>query len=178
MDLTFIELQTILYNGFKKAVPDQNAPLEICHKIMIYYYGIEHKIKMKNYGVHEELIKYMLFPLSLPKSGYYDICKEEPIKACDYYYKCNCCKRHQYNKSYIFKDNLIIITKPTVFVPDFQYSSNICCSHDTTLANVPNINTACRCACRNRTRRCARIFLKKTYGADHAHTHHNLGSYY
>ena len=74
-----------------------------------------------------------------------DVCHADLESAIMWYYQCNCCERHSYNKAVVRDDDLIIVTKPCVF-KGWRYDTD---QHH------------CRCCCRSKGRMLAREFLRR-----------------
>ena len=78
------------------------------------------------------------------------LCSADIETAVKWFYDCNCCERHSFNKAVIDKEDLLIVTKPCVFTV-WRYNTDI-------------DYYACECNCRHLGRRLAREFLKKNDG--------------
>ena len=76
-----------------------------------------------------------------------NVCLADIETAVRWYYTCNCCERHSYNKALINDNDLIIVTKPCVFKA-WRYDTG----------DKPY--EWCQCDCRQRGRALARHFLK------------------
>ena len=119
-----------------KILTQKSLPQPIIYQIIRLFYHEEHQFRLKRCfeGVIDKAFK------SIPGLCYADL-----ETAIMWYYQCNCCERHSYNKAVIRDDDLMIVTKPCVF-KGWRYDTD---QHQ------------CRCGCRHIGRRLAREFLKR-----------------
>ena len=118
-----------------KFLTQNNLPESIVYKIIRLFYHEEHQCQLER--CFEGIID-----TAFNSEG---LCQADTESAVMWYYQCNCCERHSYNKAVIHDDELMIVTKPCVF-KGWRYDSD---QHQ------------CRCSCRNKGRMLARDFLER-----------------
>ena len=118
-----------------KFLTQHNLPESIIYKIIRLFYHEEHQWRLKR--CFEDIIDKAFSKRS--------VCNADLESAVMWFYQCNCCERHSYNKAVIRDDDLMIVTKPCVF-KGWRYDTD---QHQ------------CRCGCRHIGRRLAREFLKR-----------------
>lgn len=121
-----------------KILSQKNLPESIVYKIIRLFYHDEHQRKFQQSfeGIIDKAFKSV--------SG---LCHADLETAVMWFYQCNCCERHSYNKAVIRDDDLMIVTKPSVFKA-WRYDTE---GH----------YHQCDCHCRQKGRMLAREFLKK-----------------
>ncbi len=180
-------------------------PPEVAHHILIYYFSLLHREKTTFINLFEKLtfsiFHYDWFPIPSDdqliggRLGGYSMCLFDPVVACEYYNRCNCCPRHQRNKAAIHNingvDQPIIYTKHVIFDPNFRYDGRVDLdlknkmggsrgaknSHWTILPSetleIQEQNNMCFCNCRHKSRICVRHLLKKRHGETWEQLFHN-----
>ncbi len=118
-----------------KFLTRHNLPEEVVYKIIRLFYHEEHQWQLKR--CFEGIIDKAFSSRR--------VCHADLESATMWFYQCNCCERHSYNKAVIRDDDLMIVTKPCVF-KGWRYDTD---QHQ------------CRCRCRNTGRMLAREFLRK-----------------
>jgi len=118
-----------------KLLIQKGLPEAIIYKIIRLFYREEHQWRLKR--CFEDIIN-----KAFRSQG---VCLADIESAVMWYYQCNCCERHSYNKAVIRDDDLMIVTKPCVF-KGWRYDTD---QHQ------------CRCNCRNKGRMLARDFLER-----------------
>ena len=118
-----------------KFLTQRNLPESIVYKIIRLFYHEEHQFQLTR--CFEGIIDKAFSKRS--------VCHADLESATMWYYQCNCCERHSYNKAVIRDDDLMIVTKPCVF-KGWRYDTD---QHH------------CRCRCRQTGRMLAREFLRR-----------------
>jgi len=118
-----------------KLLIQKSLPESIIYQIIRLFYHEEHQWRLER--CFEGIID-----KAFSREG---VRRADLESAAMWYYQCNCCERHSYNKAVIRDDDLIICTKPSVF-KGWRYDTD---QHQ------------CRCGCRHIGRRLAREFLKR-----------------
>lgn len=143
------------YNGFCSVLPK-----EVCEIILDIYFGRIARIRWYKSSIHDDikersharLIEWILEKTSCVRNCDKKITtflknnktflKYQISNAMNWYYECNCCKRHQVHKPAMDLDELYIVTKPQAF---------FCRDHD---------NHTCHCDCRHKARWLSRTWLQ------------------
>jgi hypothetical protein len=125
-------IRTVTKLLIQKSLPDT-----IIYQIIRLFYHEEHQQRLIRCfeGIMEKAFRNLR------------VCHADLESAVLWYYQCNCCERHSYNKAVIRDDDLIIVTKPCVFKA-WRYDTE-------------GPYRDCDCNCRNMGRSLARAFLKK-----------------
>ena len=118
-----------------KILTQKSLPESIIYQIVRLFYHEEHQWRLER--CFEGIID-----MAFSREG---VRRADLESAVMWYYQCNCCERHSYNKAVIRDDDLMIVTKPCVF-KGWRYDTD---QHQ------------CRCECRHIGRRLAREFLKR-----------------
>lgn len=118
-----------------KLLIQKNLPESIIYQIIRLFYHEEHQWRLAR--CFEGIIHKAFSKRS--------VCHADLESAVMWYYQCNCCERHSYNKAVIRDDDLMIVTKPCVF-KGWRYDTD---QHQ------------CRCSCRTTGRTLAREFLRR-----------------
>ena len=118
-----------------KLLIQKSLPESIIYQIIRLIYHEEHQWRLER--CFEGIID-----MAFSREG---VRRADLESAVMWYYQCNCCERHSYNKAVIRDDDLMIVTKPCVF-KGWRYDTD---QHQ------------CRCECRHIGRRLAREFLKR-----------------
>ena len=113
----------------------KSLPQPIIYQIIRLFYHEEHQWRLER--CFEGIID-----MAFSREG---VRRADLESAVMWYYQCNCCERHSYNKAVIRDDDLMIVTKPCVF-KGWRYDTD---------------HHQCRCECRHIGRRLAREFLKR-----------------
>lgn len=121
-----------------KILSQKNLPESIVYKIIRLFYHGEHQRKLQQSfeGIIDKAFKSV--------SG---LCHADLETAIMWYYQCNCCERHSYNKAVVRDDDLMIVTKPSVFKA-WRY-------------DIEGHYHQCECHCRHKGRMLARKFLER-----------------
>ena len=120
-----------------KFLTQHNLPESIVYKIIRLFYHEEHQFQLTR--CFEGIINKAFWS--------WDLCLADIESATMWFYQCNCCERHSYNKAVIRDDDLMIVTKPSVFKA-WRYDTD-------------GPYHQCNCSCRQTGRRLAREFLKR-----------------
>jgi len=120
-----------------KFLTQNNLPESIVYKIIRLFYHEEHQCQLER--CFEGIID-----TAFNSEG---LCQADTESAVMWYYQCNCCERHSYNKAVIRDDDLMIVTKPSVFKA-WRYDND-------------GPYHQCQCVCRHTGRMLARDFLKR-----------------
>ena len=120
-----------------KFLTQHNLPESIVYKIIRFFYHDEHQSRLKR--CFEDIINRAFRS--------WDLCLADIESAVMWFYQCNCCERHSYNKAVIRDDDLMIVTKPSVFKA-WRYDTD-------------GPYYQCNCTCRQTGRRLAREFLER-----------------
>ncbi len=123
-------IRTVTKLLIQKSLPDT-----IIYQIIRLFYHEEHQRQLER--CFEDIID-----KAFSNRG---VCHADLESAVMWFYQCNCCERHCYNKAVIRGDDLMIVTKPCVF-KGWRYDTD---QHQ------------CRCICRTTGRSLAREFLKR-----------------
>ena len=126
----------------------KHIPTDISHDILCMVFQMEHRDKVHRLYLHD----YIMDKVHKKKvTDDYDL--EITI---NFYFDCNCCMRHQYNKPRMTDDGLTIVTKSCVFNPSWVYDYGLRWNEQ------GNDFPECDCQCRRLSRWCARKCLVKT----------------
>ena len=120
-----------------KLLIQKSLPESIIYQIVRLFYHEEHQWRLER--CFEGIINRAFRS--------WDLCLADIESAVMWYYQCNCCERHSYNKAVIRDDDLMIVTKPSVFKA-WRYDTD-------------GPYHQCNCSCRQTGRRLAREFLKR-----------------
>ena len=118
-----------------KLLIQKGLPESIIYQIIRLFYHEEHQWRLKR--CFEDIMNKAF--------SHEGVCRADIESAVMWYYQCNCCERHSYNKAIIHDDDLMIVTKPCVF-KGWRYDTD---QHQ------------CRCVCRHTGRMLAREFLER-----------------
>jgi len=120
-----------------KFLTRHNLPEEVVYKIIRLFYHEEHQCQLER--CFEGIIDTAF--------SSWGVCHADLEKAVMWFYQCNCCERHSYNKAVIRDNELMIVTKPCVF-KGWRYDTE-------------GLYNDCMCDCRQKGRMLARDFLKR-----------------
>ena len=120
-----------------KILTQKSLPESIIYQIVRLFYHEEHQLRLQQSfeGIIDKAFSYQ------------SVCHADLETAMMWYYQCNCCERHSYNKAVVRDDDLMIVTKPSVFKA-WRYDTE-------------GDYHQCRCSCRSIGRILAREFLKR-----------------
>ena len=121
-----------------KLLIQKGLPESIIYQIIRLFYHEEHQWRLKR--CFEHIIDQAFCRLTT--------CSADLESAMMWFYRCNCCERHSYNKAIIRDNDLMIVTKPCVF-KGWRYDCR----------DEPY--GSCECYCRHVGRQLAREFLEK-----------------
>lgn len=121
-----------------KILSQKNLPESIVYKIIRLFYHDEHKCLLQQSfeGIIDKAFKWVP-----------GVCHADLETAIMWFYQCNCCERHSYNKAVVRDNDLMIVTKPSVFKA-WRYDTE---GH----------YHQCECLCRHIGRSLAREFLRR-----------------
>ena len=120
-----------------KILTQKSLPESIIYQIVRLFYHEEHQWRLER--CFEGIINRAFRSWGL--------CLADIENAVMWYYQCNCCERHSYNKAVIRDDALMIVTKPSVYKA-WRYDTD-------------GPYHQCNCSCRTTGRRLAREFLRR-----------------
>ena len=120
-----------------KFLTQHNLPQSIVYKIIRLFYHEEHQSRLQQSfeGIIEKAFSCQ------------GVCFADLETAIMWFYQCNCCERHSYNKAVVRDNDLMIVTKPSVFKA-WRYDTE---GH----------YHQCECSCRSTGRMLAREFLRR-----------------